>query len=349
LDVNALVARLAEPEATARLRTLVAVARERFSAAQRSAMTVWEHAGAFDAVGLTLLRTGPIDVASVRAQLRHHAARRGEAPSEGELDAVPWLLSQASAKPAVVSALLWSQLRGIDPRFRSHLLQFVCERAGVPRLRRRVTEAELVASGDLPAMVAWFGDRIVEDACTWIEQAPPPLDDEATLAAQAAAVEAARAGAQRIEIQELAGFAQRAAAFLVHLSVRGLDPLGFPLGREVQLEQDPPLPRRLEIAGWAQRSGHLVALRGRMFVIGIPVHAPWPLRLELLAVELGRGACGGLGLLLRLHGGGGIAVTEAAPVLLCFPGEPPEERGPRFERWLSAAYPQAAQQWQAWS
>jgi hypothetical protein len=85
-----------------------------------------------------------------------------------------------------------------------------------------------------------------------------------------------------------------------------------------------------------------------MFVVRIAVSAPWPLRLELIAAELGVGACGGLGLLLRLHGDAPVAV-ERAPVLLCFPGEPTEERGPRFERWLSDAYPAATRAWQVWS
>jgi len=72
---------------------------------------------------------------------------------------------------------------------------------------------------------------------------------------------------------------------------------------------------------------------------------------ELLGVELGHGACGGLGLLLRLAGAVPTVSTTSvpAPVLLCVPSETPEERGPRFERWLSRAYPHAIQAWRAWS
>jgi hypothetical protein len=149
--------------------------------------------------------------------------------------------------------------------------------------------------------------------------------------------------------EELAGFARRAAAFLVQLSAQGHDPLGFPLARDVELDVDPPLDRRIALAAWARRAGHQIGLRGQMQVLAIPVHAPWPLRLELIGAELGIGTCGGLGLFLRLDAGGTVPVIEHAPVMLILPAEPARDRGRRFERWLSGAYLQAVNAWHRWS
>jgi hypothetical protein len=355
LDLRDVIARTDEPPSTARLRMLLSSARSRLTAAQADAMVVWEDALPFDGAALGALRDAVDEPIALRRQVAA-LRRRAHDPSvagEEHLAAVPALLHHAAAKPSVVSALLWSWLRRPDGDIASQLVQVVRERAGLPPLRRRMTVDEPAlskAGASGPALVACFADRVVEDGCAWLEHVPPPLDpaDGATLSEQAVALVAARERAVRVAVDDFAPFARRAASFLVQLSARGLDPLGFPLARDVRLDAHPDLARRLEIAAWAQRAGHLVSVGGHVFVVSIAVDAPWPLVLELIAAEPGRGSGGGLGLLLRLHGGSPMVVTERAPMLLAFPGEPAEELGPRFERWLADAYPVAAGQWRAW-
>lgn len=357
MDVSDLFARVVEPVATERLRALLAGARARLTESQRAAMEARDEQSPLDRATRTGLQIGPIDPLRLR-QLAADLARRRDLPApqaDDVFDRVPGVLAQAAAHPVSVSAVLWSWLA---PRnggaFAVHLVQRVRELAGLPGLQRRLEPSEpaLQRASGVPALVTALLDRQLDDACAWMEHVPPPLSplpgDTASLSRQCAAIEDMRARSPREAAADFAGFARLAATFLVQLSARGLDPLGFSLGREVQLDADPAVDRRLEIAAWALQAGRALSPRGPMFVIAIPVAAPWPLRLELVAGELGRGACGCLGLVLRLAGDAPVVMTERAPMLLCFPGEPSEERGPRFERWLSEAYPAATRAWQAW-
>lgn len=348
---------VAEPAATERLHALLSGGRARLTPDQLAALAAWEESRPLDRSTMTALQVGPIDPARLR-KLAADLARRRHRSSTGAVedgfDRVPSVLAHAAARPAVASAILWTWLAAPDGgAFAAHLVQRVRELAGLPGIRRRLVASDpalQAASNDLPALVAAFVDRQLEDACAWMEHVPPPraAAEAAPLSRQQAVIEDMRAQAPRVTAAELAGFAQLAATFLVQLSARRLDPLGFSLGREIQLDADPALERRIEIASWALGAGRSLCTRGQMFVVAIPVGAPWPLRLELIAAELGRGACGGLGMVLRLSGDAPVAMTERAPMLLCFPGEPTEERGPRFERWLSDAYPAATRAWRAW-
>jgi hypothetical protein len=352
LDVSQIRARIAEPASTARLRALMASVRQRLTDGQGDAMALWEDALPFDGTALAALREAVDDPVALRRQLRAHERRGHRADgSDAAIDAIPGVLRDAVDRPSVASALLWSWLRLPDGDVASQLLQLVRERAGLPPLRRRIAvdDPALAKAGTSGlALVACFADKIVEDGCAWLEHVPPPLPVEtSTLAAQAAAVEAARAAAARVSLDEYVPFVRRAASFMVQLSRRGVDPLGFALSAEVQLDVDPAGERRREIAAWALRAGHAIAPRGRLVVLSIAATAPWPLALELIAAEPGRGV-GGLALLLRLHGGAAMPVIDRATALLLFPGEPAEERGARFERWLADAYPQAAAAWRPW-
>lgn len=357
MDVTSQLEQLAEPQVTARLHELLASARQRLSPWQRREMALWDEAGPFERSLLKGIRADLTEGARIRD---HHATfsrrerSRAAASDDGPYAGLPPVLALATTKPAIASAVLWTWFGTRDADFASHLIQIVRERAGLPGLRRRISadDPALPTTGaSLPTLVTWLADRQVEDACAWIEGIPAPFgpDDATTLADQRAAVERARTAAPRVSADEIAGFLRRAASFLVQISIGGQDPLGFPLGREVQLDADPPLERRIAIAAWARRSGHRISVRGPLFVLAIPVEAPWPLRLELIAAEPGHGQGGGPALLLRLDAGGTITVTAPAPVTLCLPGEPPAERGRRFERWLAIAYPHATQPWRAWS
>ena len=356
MGVSELIERVGEPAATERLRALLSGARERFTAHQRAAIAAWDESRPLDRPTMSALRQAPCGGAQLRKAARELAVRRRTLPDAtvgDRFDEVPEVLAGAAARPAVASAILWSWLAARDGgAFAAHLVQRVRELAGLPGLRRKLVadEPALTVWNSVPALAVAFADRQVEDACVWIEHVVPPLAaaDSAPLSRQQQVIERMRLGAPRDTAAEFARFAQLAATFVVQLSARRLDPLGFALGRDVELDSDPAVERRIEIAAWARQSGRFVNAHGRMFAVRIAVSAPWPLRLELIAAELGVGACGGLGLLLRLHGDAPVAV-ERAPVLLCFPGEPTEERGPRFERWLSDAYPAATRAWQVWS
>jgi hypothetical protein len=357
LDVSDLFTRVAEPVATERLRAMLAGARERLTESQRAAMEARDEQLPLDRATRTGLQVGPTDPGRLR-QLAADLAKRRDlpaAPADTVFDRVPGVLAQAAAHPVAVSAVLWSWLAPHNGAFAVHLVQRVRELAGLPGLQRRLEASDpaLEKAGDVPALVNALLDRQLDDACAWMEHVPPPLAPllgaAASLSRQQAAIEDMRTRAPHEAAAEFAGFASLAATFLVQLSARGLDPLGFSLGREIQLAADPAVDRRLEIAAWALQAGRSLSPRGQMFVVSIPVAAPWPLRLELVAGELGRGACGGLGMVLRLAGEAPVVMTERAPMLLCLPGEPAEERGPRFERWLSEAYPAATRAWRAWS
>ena len=242
---------------------------------------------------------------------------------------------------------MWQLLGAHDPAVASHLVQLVRERAGLPGLRRLIAADEPPRSLTAQALhVPWFVNRQCEDAAASVEDIP--ADDADTLVATSHANGAQRDAAPRTPRGELVAFLQQAAKLLLHLSTRKLNPLGFPLERNAQLVVNPPLPVRLELATWARRAGHAVCLPGELVVARIPVHAPWPLALELIAVELGRGLCGGAGLLFRVRSSEAFAAPTRAPLMLCLPGEPIEERGGRCERWLAWAYPHAVDAWRVW-
>lgn len=347
--------RLAEPPLTARLHALLATARETLTPWQRAELARSGDTGPFDRSHVQALGADLDHPARIRV---HHAqlVRRRKRPARVEPDAfdrIPSLFAHAATRPSIVSAAVWASFGEVDPELASMLVHLVRGRAGLPGLRSELVADDpgvRAAGGRLELLAARFADRQAEDACAWLERIPAPLgpDDGATLSAQHAAIEAARAAAPRIAADVLAGFLRRAASYFVQLSTRGLDPLGFPLGREAQVEASPDVERRIELAAWARRAGNRISPRGQLLVLTLPVLAPWPLRLELIAAELGHGQTGSVVLLLRLDAGGTVAVTSHAPALLCFPGEPPEELGPRFERWLAMAYPQATEAWRAW-
>jgi hypothetical protein len=357
VDVNELVRRLVEPASTARIRALVARVTAEMTPAQRYEMGVWNEMRPFDRTTLKSIRTELHDGAKLRAAAhaftRDYSGRTPAGNAGALFDALPVLFAAAVEKPAAASALLWLWFGAYDVDFASHLIHVVRDRAGLPGLheRLRVDDPFFVTVGrDLPALAQRFADRQLDDACAWLEDLPAPYgpDEPSTLAAQRAASEAQRDGAPRIPDDELAGFAQRAATYLVQASMRGLDPIGFPLSREVQLDTDPALDRRIDIAAWARRAGPRISPRGRMFVVSIAIDAPWPVRLELILAEVGHGQGGVTGALLRLDAGGTIAVMDKATVLPCLAGEPVQERGQRFERWLPGAYHEATEAWRAW-
>ncbi|MGE3459014.1 MAG: hypothetical protein AB7O24_28115 [Kofleriaceae bacterium] len=108
---------------------------------------------------------------------------------------------------------------------------------------------------------------------------------------------------------------------------------------------DPPIDTRMEVAHWARTVGRTLCLRGQMVIMTIDVAAPWPLALEVIASELGRGISGAFGIVMRLRGHIALPATQAAPLLLCVPDESIELRGARFERWCQRAYPHAVAPW----
>jgi hypothetical protein len=290
-------------------------------------------------------------------RLRDRAARFAMAAgrtyqARDRIDDVVAAIGQAPLKPALVSALVWLAVGPRDEELGSHLIQVIRDRAGLPRITSPVRSADVAAAGEkLSSLMAWFCDRQVADTCARIEAVPVPFgpDDSSTLSSQMAAIARARETTPRVTPTIVAGFARRAAAFLVELSARKLDPLGFALSREVQLEADPPIARRVEIAAWARRAGHLISPPGTMVVLGIAIQAPWSWRLEVVAAEPGHGASGCVALLLRLVSEQRPPPPMArVPALLLVPDEPDDERGARFERWLAIAYPQATSEWRAW-
>ncbi|MGE0867609.1 MAG: hypothetical protein AB7P03_03545 [Kofleriaceae bacterium] len=344
------VTTLQEPTVTDRARRLLANARAQLTAAQLSAMERWNTDVPFDAGVLNKLHNGPYTF----AWLRVHASKLSWRPREDmrfdeRLSDLGALLDAGAERPVVASAIAWDWLGKDYPELASHVIRVIRDRAGLPGLRRRIAAGEPFGGGPEQLHVTWFADRQLEDLAQWIEHVPAPTGD--TLVATAAAVEAQRASAERVSSTELAAFMRETARFLLHISERAVDPLGFPLAREAQLDSNPSPEQRHELAIWARRQGHAICLRGELMIMRIAVQSPWPLRLELIAAELGRGSCGGAGLLLRLAGDHalGQVAPVPVPVLLCLRDEPIAERGPRFERWLSVAYPQAVDAWRPWS
>lgn len=340
MDVTAMVAR--EPASSARLQRWLEAVRTRLAPAQLAAMERWGNTAPFDASAQQAFRHAQLDLATLRKVARHV----GRAPSDRvelaeRASQVQRVFETAREQPAVASALVWHWLGEAEPQLASNLVHAIRERAGLPGLRRRLENTDAPTAVD----VTWFADRQVEDAATWIEHIPPP--HAATLASSIVAVEAQRA-AVAAPIAELAPFLHRVATFLVLLSTRALDPLGFNVSREVSLVIDPPLAQRLELASWARSVRRTPCLRGQMILMKLAVDAPWPLEIEVIACELGRGASGAFGLMMRLRGDVALPPGPQAPVLLCVPGESIEERGARFERWSQHAYPLAVAAWRAW-
>jgi hypothetical protein len=354
MDVRALTETLVEPAITARVRDLLARLDSRVTPAQREELLRWDDAVPHATDTVNAVRNDVDDVERLRARAARFAVAAGKRSAqalETRIRDVPFVMSQASAKPAVASAIVWTLVGSHDEDLASHLIQIIRERAGLTRLTARVRGEDLgEAAAKLPSLVAWFADRQVTDACAWIEAIPVPFgpDDAASLDRQLHAIEQARQITPRVTAALFAGFARRAAAFFIELSTRNLDSLGFALSREVELETEPSLQRRVEIAAWAWRAGHVIAPRGTFVVLGIPIQAPWPWRLELIAAEPGHGASGCLALLLRIVGEGPPPSTSRAPALLLVPDEPDADRGARFERWLAIAYTHATAEWRRW-
>jgi hypothetical protein len=347
MDLAAMIDKLPEPRTTADLGAFVAAARARLAPGQLAALDGIARFGALQPDVMHAMREGRIDVDALRRFSKRLAKDDREQPVPVVRQRpIARVLEHAATKPAVTSAVVWQLLGAHDPAVASHLVQLVRERAGLPTLRRLIAADEPRSLTAQALHVPWFVDRQCEDAAAWAEDLPA-VDDE-TLAATSAANAGQRAAAPRIPRQELVAFLQQAAKLLLHLSTRKLDPLGFPLERNAQLVVDPPLAVRLELATWARRAGHAVCLPGELVIAHIPIRAPWPLALELVAVELGRGICGGAGLLLRIRGTEVFAAPTRAPMMLCLPGEPIEERGGRCERWLAWAYPHAVDAWRVW-
>lgn len=331
-----------EPSSSSRLRRWLEAVRGRMVPEQLIAMERWGNTSLFDAGALQVIREERLDLATlanVAHQLRNEPGHRVVLPEQaGQL---PRVFELARDQPAVASALVWHWLRDSEPQLGSLLVQALRERAGLPGLRRRLEAGGAPGSVD----VLWFSDRQIEDAAAWIEHVPAP--QAATLAATIAGVEAQRA-AVTAPITELAPFLRQVASFLVLLSTRALDSLGFKLSRDVSLVVDPPLAQRIEIAGWARSVGRAPCLRGQMTVMTLATAAPWPLKLEVIASELGRGASGAFVVMMRLRGDVALPQGPQAPLFLCVPGEPLEERGARFERWSQYAYPHAVDAWRTW-
>ncbi|MGE0546745.1 MAG: hypothetical protein AB7O24_10250 [Kofleriaceae bacterium] len=344
------VTRFAEPTATQRAREFLAGARARLTAAQRAAMERWNEDAPFDAGVLHGLHNGPYTFAWLKAHASKLSWRaREDRRFDDRLAGLGPLIEASAQRPVVTSAIAWEWLGKDYPELASHVIRVIRDRAGLPGLRRRIVVDEPFGRAPGQLQLTWFADRQLEDLAQWIEHVPAP--EAATLVAMAEAIDAQRASADRVSSTELAAFMRETARFFIHVSQHGLDPLGFPLAREAQLDVNPSAEQRHEVATWARRAGHAICLRGELAIMRIAVQAPWSLRLELIAAELGRGLCGGAGLLVRLVGDHplGRVAPVPAPVLLCLRDEPIAERGPRFERWLSVAYPQAADAWRAWS
>ncbi len=357
MDVTPLLERVTEPAITALVRVQLDRVDDRMSSWQREQLLLWNEARPFGADALNAVRN---DVESAQ-RLRERAKRfrfAAGGPQISDVVAariaeVAAVVVSAASKPAVASALVWSLLASTDEDLAAHLIQIIRERAGLPRVTSKPSREDpelAAAAANVPALVTWFSDRQVSDACALIEAVPVPYGPEemASLATQSAAIADARTTTPRVAPSTFAAFARRVAAFLVELSTRKLDPLGFTLGREVQLESDPPLARRVELCAWARRAGHTISPRGALLVLAIPIEAPWPWCLELVAAEPGHGASGCLAILLRIASERAPVVTARAPALLLVPDEIDAERGARFERWLAAAYPHATSEWRAW-
>lgn len=336
---------MSEPPVTARLREHLADVTRRLDADQRTSVTKRNEPAAFDVAVLLRLRASLApDALESMARRLSHRAKRIASPVHGARD-VQGVMEHASARPAVVSLALWQLMGTNNAALASHLIQIVRERAELPSLRRPIeTNEPTVVDG--ATQLAWFADRQLADACVWMQNVPPPAGS--TLSEIAAAIGSERERARRISMSSLVPFLKRAASLLLHLSTRDLDPLGFPLGTDAQLDMDPSIERRLELVRWARSAGHAVSPRGHVGTLTIPVQST-PHALQLVAAEPGHGACGGIAFLLRMLGPVSAPPLAQAPIMLCLPDDALDERGARFERWLRAAYPHAVDTWRVWS
>lgn len=336
---------LSEPAVTARLRAILEAAHTRLSEQQRRWVGEWNRPIALDAAVLLRLRES-VD-AGLLARSAKRLAYRAQRIAQPVMHAenIGSLMQHAAERPAAVSAVLWRWIGLNNDLLASHLIQIVRERAGLPSLRRVITPAEMPAVAEL--QLTWFADRQLEDAARWMENVPPPTTG--TLVEISDTLARERERAPRISIGSIVPFVKRAASLFLHLSTRGLDPLGFVVGSDAQLDIEPTMEQRLELTRWARGAGRAICTRGAMMTLTIPIQASAPHALQLIGAELGTGVCGGLMFLLRLLGPVSMPSLSPAPPLLCLPDDSLDERGARFERWLSSAYPHATSAWRAWS
>ncbi len=336
---------LPEPPVTQRLRTLLDEVRARLGDAQRRAIDAWNQPRGLDAAVLLRFRNS-VDAAAVEQMAKRLAYRAKRIAHRVEHSSdIREVVDHAAERPAATSAILWRLNGANNASLTSHLIQIVRERAGLPALRQVIHASEPTVLDGVP-QVAWFADRQLEDACGWMENVPPPTVGTLVELADTIAVERTRS--QRISIESLVPFVKRAASLFLHLSTRGLDPLGFGLAADAQLDVDPSISQRLEVSHWARSAGRAICPRGHMLTLTIPIQTTAPHVLQLIAAELGNGLCGGLAFLLRLLGPANVPPLSRAPVMLCLPDDTIDERGARFERWLKVAYPHATQAWRVW-
>lgn len=338
MDVNRLA--VAEPASSVRLQRWVVDARSRLTSDQKTAIDRWFNDVPFDSGALNAFRADQLDVETLSRLAQKLGKRQRDGVQLGENAApIRGLLDTARERPAVASAVVWQLLGRTEPQLASHLIHAIRERAALPGLRQPIESAELPVKPD----VTWFDDRQMEDAAVWAEHIPAPTASNLAAAIEHTESQRAFTGMQ---INVLVPFLQRVASFISTLSANGLDPLGFPLARDAQLVADPQFSRRLEVVAWGRSVGRTISLRGQMLILSIGVTAPWPLTLEIITSDLGRGASGALGITMRLRGESDLPPTpQPAPVLLHLPGEPVEILGGRFERWSQRAYPHAVDAW----
>jgi len=346
VDVSEFLARSIEPVCTAHAKALYGESLARLDSMQRLAMERWSNAVPMQPGVLKALRNDEIDIASLeRHAITLDRSGRCSIGIDSRMSALPLVLSAAVTSPAVASALVWNWLTS-EPNLASHLVQHIRDRAGLPGLRRRIEAGEPRSMHGDPLHIAWFADRQLDDLARWIEHVPASAGN--TLAAAIENTEAQRAAGRDVRFSDIVPFVRQVASFLLHLSQRDLDPLGFSLAPDAQLDVDPPLEQRLEIAAWARRSRRTLCLRGQLMVMSIAVSAPWYLVLEVIVSELGRGTSPAIGLMLRLRGKVTAPSRSELPLFLCLPTESVDERGARFEHWLSTAYSYAVDEWRPW-
>lgn len=344
MDVDRILAGVPEPATAARLVQWVGNVRSRLTAEQRTAIDRWFNDVPLDSGAQNAFRANQLDIDTL-SRLAHRLGRREREPVRlGEKAApIARVLESARERPTVASTIVWHLLGSTEPELASHLIQSIRERAGLPGIRQRIERAEIPSKPD----ISWFDDRQMEDAAVWAENIPAPI--ATTLAGTIERVEEQRASAN-VQITSLVPFLRRVASFVLTLSKGGLDPLGFALSPNAQLVADPPLSKRIEVATWSRSVGRTMSLRGQMLIASIDVASPWPLVLEVIASDLGRGASGAFGIAMRLRGEAALPPTpQPAPLLLCIPGEPIELLGARFERWSQRAYPHAVDAWRGFA
>lgn len=261
MDVAAALEVLDEPPETLLVGALIGAARARLDTAQVAAMDYWFNAVPFETAVLDGLREGAWEVAALRrytALVAHD--HRPSALEDPRLAALPAVFAAGRAKPCVASALIWKWLGNEAPELATYAIHVVRERAGLPGLRARIGTGEPESAQANSALaVSWFGDQLTSDAAAWLAVVPPPT--ATTLHAAVAAIEMQRAAAPRISSAELAGFLRQAASILLTTSIRGLDPLGFVLGREAQLVTAFEEDARVALAHWARLAGHVICAR----------------------------------------------------------------------------------------